>query len=68
VDAARRLIADTGNDGLRIVNQAVGTISTLAGVLAAQAPAPYPLRQRVLLNAPRGVAVNSREPSRSPIR
>jgi sugar lactone lactonase YvrE len=61
VDAAGDVfIADTGNDGLRIVNQAVGTISTLAGVLGSSGTGTVPgSANGVLLNAPRGVAVNS---------
>ena len=60
VDAAGDVfIADTGNDGLRIVNQASGTISTLAGVLGSSGTGTVPgSANGVLLNAPRGVAVN----------
>jgi sugar lactone lactonase YvrE len=60
VDAAGDVfIADTGNDGLRIVNQASGNISTLAGVLGSSGTGTVPgSANGVLLSAPRGVAVN----------
>ncbi|MGA1983342.1 MAG: Ig-like domain repeat protein [Acidobacteriaceae bacterium] len=60
VDAAGDVfIADTGNDGLRIVNQASGNISTLAGVLGSSGTGTVPgAANGVLLSAPRGVAVN----------
>ncbi len=60
VDAAGDVfIADTGNDGLRIVNQASRTISTLAGVLGNSGTGTVPgSANGVLLNAPGGVAVN----------
>jgi len=60
VDAAGDvLIADTGNDGLRIVTQATGNISTLAGVLGSSGTGTVPgAANGVLLSAPRGVAVN----------
>jgi len=61
VDAAGDVfIADTGNNGLRTVNQAAATISTLAGVLGNSGTGTLPgSANGVLLNSPRGVAVNN---------
>ena len=60
VDAAGDIfIADTGNSGLRVVNQASGVISTLAGVLGSSGAGTVPgAANGVLLNSPRGVAIN----------
>jgi sugar lactone lactonase YvrE len=59
VDAAGDVfIADTGNNGLRIVNQASGMISTLAGVLGSAGTGTVPGPSNgTLLSAPSGVAV-----------
>jgi hypothetical protein len=61
VDAASDIfIADTGNQGLRIVNPASGWISTLAGVLGSSGTGTVPgSASGVLLNSPKGVAVTS---------
>ncbi|MGD0796876.1 MAG: Ig-like domain repeat protein [Acidobacteriaceae bacterium] len=61
VDAAGDVfIADTGNNGLRTVNQASGVVSTLAGVLGSSGTGTVPgPANGALLNAPRGVAVTA---------
>ena len=51
-------IADTGNNGLRIVNPVSGVVSTLAGVLGGTGTGTVPgASTSALLNSPRGVAV-----------
>ena len=61
VDAAGDVfIADTGNNGLRIVNAASGLISTLAGVLGSSGAGTVPgASTQALLSAPRGVGITS---------
>lgn len=60
LDAAGDIfIADMGNNGLRVVNQSSGAISTLAGVLGSSGTGTVPgAANGVLLKAPRGVAVD----------
>ena len=60
VDAAGDVfIADTGNNGVRIVNQDSGNISTLAGVLGSKGTGTVPgAANGVLLNGPRGVGID----------
>lgn len=59
VDAVGNVfIADTGNNGLRLVNGTSGSISTLAGVLGHSGSGTVPgAASGVQLNAPSGVAI-----------
>jgi sugar lactone lactonase YvrE len=60
VDAAGDVfIADTGNNGVRVINQSSGNISTLVGVLGSKGTGTVPgAANGVLLNAPRGIGIN----------
>jgi len=59
IDAAGDVfIADTGNNGLRIVNPVSGDISTLVGILGNSGTGTVPgTATKVMLNGPRGVAI-----------
>jgi hypothetical protein len=60
IDAAGDLfIADTGNNGLRIVNPVSGNISTLVGILGSAGTGTVPgIATKVMLKGPRGVAIS----------
>jgi sugar lactone lactonase YvrE len=59
IDAAGDVfIADTGNNGLRIVNPVSGNISTLVGILGSSGTGTVPgSATKVMLKGPRGVAI-----------
>lgn len=61
VDAAGDVfVADTGNSGLRIVNAASSSISTLVGILGSSGTGTVPgSASAVQLNSPRGVAITA---------
>ena len=61
IDAAGDIfVADTSNNGLRIVNPASGNISTLVGILGNSGTGTVPgPATKVMLKGPRGVAVTS---------
>lgn len=60
VDAAGDVfIADTGNNGVRVVNLGSGNISTLAGVLGSTGTGTVPgAANGVLLSGPQGIGIN----------